>query len=211
MRRVEIVNPGIEDYLTQILPEEGPLLAQMESHAAESDFPIVGPLVGRILYQLVRLVGARRILELGSGFGYSGYWFGRALGQSGEIHLTEFSQENLELARDFFARGGMSCRVHYHQGDGLEILKDLDGQFDIIFNDVDKQRYPEVLTKAGPRVRSGGLLVSDNVLWHGRVAESHPDETTQSVLEHNRLIFENPDFFSSIIPIRDGVAVCLKR
>jgi len=208
---MEIVNEGIEDYLTDILPQLDPVLMEMESRAREQEFPIVGPLVGRLFYQLVCLMKAGRILELGSGFGYSGYWFGRALDEFGEIHLTEFSEENLELARNYFAQGGICCQAHFHQGDGVEILEGLEGQFDIIFNDVEKHRYPEVLPKAVARLRHGGLLISDNVLWHGRVVESDPDETTRKVLEYNRLIFEDSDLFSSIIPIRDGVSVSLKR
>ncbi len=208
---MEIVNEGIEDYLSDILPQVDPVLKEMESRAREQEFPIVGPLVGRLLYQLVCLMKAGRILELGSGFGYSGYWFGRALDELGEIHLTEFSEENLELARSFFAQGKIRCEAHFHQGDGVEILESLEGQFDIIFNDVDKHRYPEVLPKAAARLRRGGLLISDNVLWHGRVVESDPDETTRKVLEYNRLIFEDSNFFSSIIPIRDGVSFSLKQ
>ncbi|MDA2938897.1 O-methyltransferase [Acidobacteria bacterium AH-259-A15] len=208
---MEIVTQGIEGYLLEITPLEDPILLEMEAHARRNHFPIVGPLVGRILYQLVKLAKARRVLELGSGFGYSAYWFGRALGESGEITLTEFSKENLGLARNYFAQGRISSQVYFHQGDALEILERLEGQFDIIFNDVDKHQYPEVFRKAGPRVRSGGLLISDNVLWHGRVLEGNPDPSTRGILEYNRLIFEDPEFFSSIIPVRDGISISLKR
>ena len=199
---MEIVTAPIEEYLNHVTPQEDPILAEMEARAGETDFPIVGPLVGRLLYQLVKLSGSQRILELGSGFGYSAYWFGKALEDSGEIILTEFQEENLALAKDWFQRGKIPSRATFHQGDALDILEGLEGEFDIIFNDVDKHRYPEVLPKAAARLRRGGLLISDNVLWHGRVVESDPDETTRKVLEYNRLIFEDSNFFSSIIPIR---------
>ena len=208
---MEIVTAPIEDYLNRITPQEDPILAEMEARAGETDFPIVGPLVGRLFHQLTQLSHSRRILELGSGFGYSAYWFGKALQDSGEIILTEFQEENLALAKDWFQRGEISSRATFHQGDALEILEGLDGEFDIIFNDVSKTHYPEVFKKAGPRLRSGGLLISDNVLWHGQVVESQPDEDTHSILEYNRLIFESPDFFSSIIPIRDGISISLKN
>jgi len=207
---MEIVAAPIEDYLNRISPQEDPILAEMEARAGETDFPIVGPLVGRLLHQLVRMTGSRRILELGSGFGYSAYWFGKALEDSGEILLTEIQEENLSLARDWFQRGKISSRATFHQGDALEILEGLDGEFDIIFNDVSKTHYPEVFKKAGPRLRSGGLLISDNVLWKGQIVEGQPDENTQSILEYNRLIFESPEFFSCIIPIRDGISISLK-
>ena len=211
MLGMEVTNERIENYLTDIFSQEDPVLIEMESRACKLDFPIVGPLVGRLLHQLVLLTRARRILELGSGFGYSGYWLGSALGKPDEIHLTEFSKENLELAKGYFSQGKICCHPYFHQGDGVEILEKLEGQFDIIFNDVDKDKYPEIFPKAMSRLRHGGILVSDNVLWHGRVVDANPDETTLSVLEHNRLIFDNPDFFSSIIPIRDGIAISLKR
>ena len=208
---MEIVTAPIEGYLTRITPQEDPLLAEMEARAGETDFPIVGPLVGRLLHQLVKMTGSRRILELGSGFGYSAYWFAKALEDPGKIILTEFQEENLALAKDWFQRGEISSRATFHQGDALDILEGLDGEFDIIFNDVNKNRYPEVFKKAGPRLRSGGLLISDNVLWHGQVVDAQPDENTEGILEYNQLIFESPEFFSSIIPIRDGISISIKN
>ncbi len=208
---MEIVTAPIEGYLTQITPQEDPILTEMEARAGETDFPIVGPLVGRLLHQLVKMTGSQRILELGSGFGYSAYWFAKALEDSGKIILTEFQEENLALAKDWFQRGEISSRATFHQGDALDILEGLDGEFDIIFNDVDKNGYPEVFKKAAPRLRSGGLLISDNVLWKGQVVEDQPDENTQAILEYNRLIFESPEFFSSIIPIRDGISLSIKN
>jgi predicted O-methyltransferase YrrM len=209
---MEITTPAIETYLMQVTPQEDPILAEMEARAQEKHFPIVGPLVGRLLYQLVRMTGSRKILELGSGFGYSATWFGRALEGFGEMTLTELSPENLALAKDFLQRGGISSQVRFHQGDALEILKDLQGPFDIIFNDVDKHQYPEAFQKASPLLAQGGLFISDNVLWQGQVVDqNNPDENTRGILEHNRLIFESPDFFSSIIPVRDGISLSVKK
>jgi caffeoyl-CoA O-methyltransferase len=209
---MDITTPAIEDYLKQMAPQEDPILGEMEARAQERNFPIIGPLVGRLLYQLVRLTGARKILELGSGFGYSAYWFGRALEGSGEVILTELSPENLGLAKDFLQRGGVSSQLQFHQGDALEILKDIKGPFDIIFNDVDKHQYPEAFKKAGSLLARGGLFISDNVLWQGQVVEqADPDENTRGILEHNRLIFESPDFYSSILPVRDGISLSVKH
>ena len=208
---MELVTAAIEEYLKKISPQENPILGEMEERARREGFPIVGPLVGRILFQLVRVGGARRILELGSGFGYSAYWVALALGESGEITLTEFSKKNVSLAKEYFQRGKIRSRVHFRQGEALEVLETLKGKFDVIFNDVDKHQYPEVFRRAAPFVRPGGLLIADNVLWQGRVLEPDPDPDTQGILEYTRLIFESPDFFSSILPVRDGISISLKR
>jgi len=209
---MNITAPAIEDYLINITPRRDPILAEMEARAKALNFPIVGPLVGRLLHQLVRLTGAQRILELGSGFGYSAYWLGRALEGSGEMILTELSEENLTLAKDFLHRGEVTCQVQYFQGGALEILQKLEGPFDIIFNDVHKDQYPEVFRKAGSLLVQGGLFISDNVLWHGQVVEQEdPDENTRAILEHNRLIFDSPEFDSSIMPVRDGISLSVKK
>lgn len=207
---VEIVNWAIEEYLEKIGAHGDAVLEKMENRAEELTFPIVGPLVGRILFQLARLVSAKRIIELGSGFGYSAYWLARGMTANGEIILTDFKRENLDLARSYFEQGRTDVRSSFLEGDALEVLNSLKGEFDIIFNDVEKDQYPDVFREAGRRLRSGGLLISDNVLWHGHVLEEEPDDDTRGIVEYNRLIFESPQFFSSIIPVRDGLSVSLK-
>ena len=201
----------IDAYLLQACPTRDSILAEMESRAAAESFPIVGPLVGRLLFLLARISGAKRVLELGSGFGYSGYWFGSAVGPGGELTLTDFSSRNLRDAESYFKRGGISCRTRSREGDALRTLEQVSGPFDIIFNDVDKARYPQVFTRASNLLRPGGLLISDNLLIQGRILESGADEKVRGIQEYTRLIFENDEYFSSVIPIRDGVSVSLKR
>jgi predicted O-methyltransferase YrrM len=186
------------------------VLIEMERQAAVRDFPIVGPLVGRTLCLLARSIGARRILELGSGFGYSAYWFARALPEDGELILTEASAKNSAQAREFFQQGGVRCRLRFEVGDALEIIDRLPGEFDIIFNDVDKEQYPAAFYKAIPRVRVGGYFLSDNMLWGGRVVEDTTDATTRGILELTRLLFQAPNLYTVILPIRDGVSLSLK-
>lgn len=208
---MEIVNPAVEDYMLRIAGPAAGVRKEMEELAYKRDFPIVGPLVGRVLQQLAQLKGARRILELGSGFGYSAWWFAQALNRRGEITLTEFSAENLGRARDFLGRSGLKPQIRFLQGDALRLLSEEPGEFDIIFNDVDKHQYPHVVEEAADRLVAGGLLITDNVLWGGRVAEPlRDDPNTAGVLEYNRRIFESPRFLSSILPIRDGLAVSIK-
>jgi len=206
----DIVFPYVEKYLENLETTRDSVLAEMERQAQTGDFPIVGPLVGRMLCLLARSVGAKRIMELGSGFGYSGYWFARALPEDGELILTEGSAKKMAQARESFRQGSVRCRVRFEVGDAFEVLDRLRGEFDIIFNDVDKEQYPTAFHKAVPRVRRGGYFISDNMLWGGRVVNDASHPTTRGVLELTRLLFESPNLYTMILPIRDGVSVSLK-
>src|SRR3990172_8973728 len=165
---VDIVHPKIEEYLLKLTPKRDRVLSEMEALGESRQFPIVGPLVGRFLYALVKTARARRILEMGSGFGYSAYWFAMALGPRGKVILTEESQDNADLARRFLKRGGLLSRARIEVGDALQIIDRLPGTLDLIFIDVEKEMYPRALKKAFSRVKVGGLIVTDNALWSGR-------------------------------------------
>ena len=205
----DIVFPYLEKYLEGLETTRDAVLQDMERRAAEEDFPIVGPLVGRMLCLLATSIGARRILELGSGYGYSAYWFARCLPPDAEIILTEISEVNLRRAEDYFRQGAIHCRTRFEYGDGLQILDRLPGEFDIILNDIHKQHYPAAF-KAVSRVRTGGYFLSDNMLWGGRVARDPSHPTTQGVLELTRLLLQTPDLYTIILPLRDGLSVSLK-
>src|SRR5262249_55674602 len=148
------------------------LLSEMQTDAEARGIPIVGPVVGRLLEQLARMVHARRAVELGSGIGYSGAWLARGLSEDGEIHLTDDTPEFAEAARSYMQRLGYANRATIHGGDALEVFSRLPGDFDIVFSDCEKQDYPRVYQLARPRLRKGGLLISDNVLWGGAVADA---------------------------------------
>ena len=193
----------------------------------QTAFPIVGPLVGRVLHQLVLLTNPTRIFEMGSGFGYSAYWMAKALQKpEASIICTDGSQENADRAASYLACGGIADRIDYRVGNALEIIDETEGEFDIIYNDIDKDGYPEAFHKAIPRLRSGGLFITDNMLWMGRVVTQEPggpseglDEREQwffhaatiGVRELTRLLYSSPDVFTTIIPLRDGVSVAVKR
>jgi caffeoyl-CoA O-methyltransferase len=211
MTLMEIVNARIEAYLQTLTLERDPVLKSMEEAGNKRNFPIIGPLAGRFLYWLVATTGARRILELGSGFGYSAYWMARGMNDSGEIYLTEFAKENLLEAEEFFQKGRVRPRSHFLMGDSLRLMDDLEGEFDIILNDVDKEYYPEVAEAAPRRLRPGGILVSDNVFWHGKVLEPNPDAATLAILDFNQRINEDPNLITTIVPIRDGLSLSTKR
>ncbi len=203
---------AVEDYLYSMLPPRDEVLAEMEALAAERKIPIVGPAVGRILHQLAMMIGAKTVFEMGSAIGYSTIWWARAVADGGRVIYTDGDPKNAEQARRYFDRAGVAGRITIRVGDALELLSEQKQEFDIIFNDVDKHDYPRVLRLAVPKLRKGGLFVTDNVLWSGRIAEKNPTEdTTKAILEFNRLLYNSPDLFTTILPIRDGVAVAVKK
>jgi caffeoyl-CoA O-methyltransferase len=203
---------AVEDYLYSMLPPRDEVLAEIEAEAATRKIPIVGPAVARILYQLALMIKARTVFEMGSAVGYSTIWWARAVGESGRVIYTDGDRKNAEQARKYFERAGVTKQITIKTGDALELLSEEKQEFDIIFNDVDKEDYPRVFKLILPRLRKAGLFVTDNVLWSGKVAENSPTEkSTKAILEFNRLLYNSTDLFTTILPIRDGIAVAIKR
>jgi predicted O-methyltransferase YrrM len=205
-----ITKADVEEYFYGLLPARDPVLAEIEKVAQRRDIPIVGPAVGRVLYQYARLIGAQQIFEMGSAIGYSTIWLARALGPTGKVYYTDGDPKNAEEAQGYFARAGLTNRIEVLVGNSLELINRVPGELDLIFNDVDKHYYPEVFRLAVPRVRRGGLFISDNVLWSGRVAHKARDRDTLGIQEFNQLIYSSPELFATILPLRDGLAVCRK-
>jgi predicted O-methyltransferase YrrM len=154
---------------------------------------------------------AKKIFEMGSAIGYSTVWWARAVGDDGTVIYTDGDPKRAEKARRYFERASVTKRIKVRVGDALEFLSEEKEQYDIIFNDVDKTDYPRVFRLALPRLKSGGLFITDNVLWSGKLRKPNPDASTKAILEFNKLIFGSPDLFTTILPIRDGVAVCVKK
>jgi caffeoyl-CoA O-methyltransferase len=202
----------VDDYLYSILPKRDEVLTEMEDYATEHKIPIVGPAVARVLQQLAMMINAQSVFELGSAIGYSTIWWAQAVGDKGNVIYTDGDSKNAQRARDYFSRAGVSKRITLHTGDALEFLSEQKREFDIIFNDVDKEDYPRVLRLVAPRLRKGGLFVTDNVLWSGRVAEKNPkDASTKAILDFNRKLYDAKEFYTTILPIRDGLAVAVKK
>jgi len=194
-----ITESKVDEYLLSILPPRDSVLQEMEAQAAKRDIPIVGPVVGRVLFQYARLINAKKVFELGSAIGYSTLWFARAVGEGGEVFYTDGDPKNADE------------RIHVGIGDALEQLAQRQREFDIIFNDVDKEYYPRVLDMAPNHLRRGGLFITDNVLWSGRVTEENAeDKDTNAIREFNQRLFAMKDFFTTILPLRDGLAVAVK-
>ena len=203
---------AVEDYLYSLLPPRDEVLAEMEAEAAKNDVPIVGPAVGRILAQYALISGAKRVFEMGSAIGYSTIWWARAVGDGGRVVYTDGDAKNAEKARRYFDRAGVSGRITVRVGDALELLSEEKEPYDIIFNDVDKTDYPRVFRMALPHLKSGGLFITDNVLWSGKVAKPSANEPeTKAIMELNKLMYESKEVFTTILPIRDGVSVCVKK
>ena len=206
-----ITMESVEDYMQSLLPPRDPVVAEMEDFAKKNRVPIVGPMVGRFLHQLARFVDAERVFEMGSAIGYSTIWFARALKPGGKVYYTDGSHENASRARDYIKRAGVSDRIEILVGNALDLIDQVQGDFDVVFNDVDKDDYPAVYRKAANRVRIGGLFVSDNVLWSGQVADSSvKDDRTEGIRSFNKLLYSDDRYYSTVMPIRDGVAVGLR-
>ena len=213
---MDITEPRIDDYILRLVSstsprdEEGEVLRDMERYARENRFPIIRPLAGRFLRQLAIAANAKSVFEMGSGFGYSAMWFAGGLAEGGRIICTDGSHDNKRKALEYLKRAGYESLVEFRVGDARDIIKGFGGPFDIILNDIDKEQYPETVDLAIPRLRKGGLFITDNVLWSGRVLEKNPDEATRGVLEFNHRLFQSQDVLASIIPIRDGLGVAVR-
>jgi len=206
------VDPRIEDYMRVLASRhDEPVLLEMERLAKERSFPIVNRLVGELLEILALSIGARTVFEMGSGFGYSAYWFSRAVGPRGRVICTDGDPVNRAQAEDFLSRVGRWDRIDYRVGWAQEILRATPGPFDIIYCDINKEGYPEAFQLARDRIRPGGLYLCDNVLWSGRVTEAERDAATEAILRHNELVYSDPAFDACIVPTRDGVLVARKR
>ena len=213
----------IDDHLTDLAAAQhhDQVLSEMETRAAELGFPIVGRAAGRFLELQARAISARRVMELGSGYGYSAYWFTRAVGQHGEVVCTDGDPDNARLAESYLRRAGVWDNVDYHVGDALEGFAGIEGDFDVVYCDIDKDGYPAAWAAAAERIRVGGLFLCDNVLWSGRVGGLAPagedarqtqarDRVTPAITQMTRAVAVDPRYVSAIAPIRDGILVALR-
>jgi len=207
-----ILPDDIEGYLANLQRTRDPVLHDMEARAAASTFPIIGPQVGRLCQQVALSIGARDIFEMGSGFGYSTWWFAQAVGSGGRVVHTDGDAKLSSEAKQWLDKAGLGARVHYEVGDALDIIKKYPGPFDIVFIDIDKHAYPDALEVARSRVRVGGYIICDNVLWSGRVTQpaAKQDADTRGVARYNKEAFAAADLLTTIAPLRDGVGLSLK-
>lgn len=210
--RSGFIQEDVENYFYELLPARDKVIAEMEDYAAQHDTPIIGPAVARLLSLLVQTSGARRIFEMGSAIGYSTIWLAQAAGPKAQVFYTDGDPRNAERASEYFRRAGVAKRVRVQVGNALELVAKAPGKFDLIFNDVDKHQYPAALKAALPKLKRGGLFITDNTLWSGRAARpaASGDKHTLGVQEFNRLVYASKDLYTVLLPLRDGVTISRK-
>ena len=210
----ELTYQATQDYLTSLVPPREQELQEMEDHAEKHNFPIIGPACGYYCYQLARMIGAKSIFELGSGYGYSTAWFSKAVQENGGgvVHHTVWDEELSKSAASHLLKLGFADIVQYHIAEAVESLRQESGSFDIIFNDIDKNAYPASLGVVKEKLRSGGLLIIDNMLWSGRIFDDNDiSPATEGVREFTRRITTDKDWIVSLAPMRDGMIIAYKK
>jgi len=211
-RMTPLYSSDLDRYIRDLLPPRDPVVMEMEALAQERNIPIVGPAVATLLSTLAASIAARRVFELGSAIGYSTAFFASAVGPGGKVFYTDGDPQNARAARGYLSRLGLSERVDFGIGEAIGLIQKTAGDFDVVFIDIDKEGYPAALEAAAPRVRPGGYLLADNVLWSGKVVDAGiRDAATEGIREFNRRLFARTDFVSVIVPLRDGVAIARKR
>ncbi len=206
--------PEVQEFLISLVPPRVAEMQTMEKYAASTDFPIIGPAAGYVCYQIARIIGAKSVFELGSGYGYSTAWFAKAVKENGggTVHHVVWDEKLSEMAKGHLSRLGYGDLVQYHVAEAVETLRQMPGPFDLIFNDIDKQGYPDSLPVIKEKLRPGGVLIIDNILYSGRIFDKKDQSaTTAGVREFTRLITADPDWIVTLAPVRDGLIIAYKK
>jgi caffeoyl-CoA O-methyltransferase len=203
-----------QDYLTSLVPPREKEMLEMEAYAEKNNFPIIGVTCGYYIYQLARMINAKAVFELGSGYGYSTAWFAKAVRENGGgvVHHTVWDENLSQMAKQHLVKLGSDDLVKFHMSEAVEALKNTEGLFDIIFNDIDKEQYPASLPVIKSKLRSGGVLIIDNMLWSGRIFDNKDaSPATEGVREFTKQITSDTDWIMSLVPMRDGMIVAYKK
>jgi predicted O-methyltransferase YrrM len=210
----DVLSPDLSRYIDNLVPERPPELRAMEDWARQNDFPIIGPACGHVCYEVARMIGAKRIFELGSGYGYSTAFFARAVKENGGgvVHHVVWDEELSARARRHLTALGLDDVVKYHVGEAVATLREaIEGPFDLIFNDIEKRDYPAALPVIESQLRPGGVLIVDNMIWHSRVLdEKDRSPDTEGVRALTRALTTSPRWITSIVPLRDGLLVAVR-
>jgi caffeoyl-CoA O-methyltransferase len=209
-----LISDQVRDYLDELVPTRSAEMGSMEAYAREKDFPIIGPACGHLCYQIARMTGARRVFELGSGYGYSTAWFAQAVQENGggTVYHVVWDDSLSQMARGHLSRLGYDGLIEFRVGEAVETLRETEGPFDLIFNDINKDGYPDSLPVIAEKLRPGGVLLTDNVLWSGRIFDRGDQTTsTQGIRQFTERIVNDPSWIVSLVPIRDGLLVAYKK
>jgi len=207
---------ALNKYILEHIDEE-PRLLQRLNREAHRDLlwprMLSGHLQGRILYMLCQMIKPQRILELGTFAGYSALCMAEALDDTGELHTIEVNDELEPFAQGFFDQSAHAHKIHLHLGDAMEIIPTLEDDFDLVFIDANKRHYADYYRAVFDRVKVGGYIIADNILWDGKVAEplKSGDKQTQGILEYNQMLKDDNRVELVILPIRDGMSIARKK
>lgn len=210
----EINYDKLQDYLASLVPPREPEMQEMEKYGEKNNFPILGPVSGYYCYQLARVIKATSVFEMGSGYGYSTAWFARAVKENGGgvVHHTVWDEKLSKMAVNHLTKLGFASLIHYHTAEAVETLRQTPGPFDIIFNDIDKEAYPTSLPLIKEKLRPGGLLIIDNMIWHGQILDaSDREKSTEAIRRFTRDVTTDSDWIVSLTPLRDGLIVAYKK
>jgi len=210
----DLIPPHLENYIESFVPARPSEMQKMEAYAKKIGFPIIGPACGHLCYQVARMMNAKKICELGSGYGYSTAWFAKALKKNGggAVHHVVWDKDLSNKAKAHLTALGYDGFVQYYVGEAVALLKKMDGPFDLIFNDIDKHAYPDAFSVINDKLRSGGVLIVDNMLWGGDIFDIRDSSSdTNGIREFTKTITEDPNWVTSLIPIRDGLILAYKK
>lgn len=196
-------------YLEQLTPARDALLARMEEFAAEHGHPIADPEVAQLLRILVRAAKPKHVLEVGTNIGYSVVVMGREL--DGVLETIELDPKILATAKQFTSEAQLQCDVRFHQGAALEVIPRLSGPFDFVFIDCVKTEYEAYLDGLLPKLTPGSMIVCDNLLWKGQVADGVHDGATDALRKFNQRITSDPRLTTVILPLGDGTGISVWR
>ena len=199
------------EYLDQLLPASDPLVAEMEAYAAEHRVPIADREVARFLEITARTTGARKALEIGMAIGYSVVHLARGMGEQGLVVTIEPSDEMIRASSGYLERAGLRDRVQIERGKALDVMPRLQDTFDLLFIDAVKEEYKQYLDLGLQRLRSGGVVIVDNLLWGGKVAGDDAESSTVALREFNHYFVNHPQLRAEVLPVGDGLGYAVKR
>lgn len=212
--QMETTDGILTAYLEKTCDAEPSLLARIhrETYLKEiQPHMLSGHYQGRVLSMLSKLIGPRRILEIGTFTGYATLCLSEGLDPTGEIHTIDINEERLDRVRGYFDASPFAGRIHCHIGDAAEVIGKLPGFFDLVFIDADKKQNLHYFELMMEKTLPGSLILIDNVLWKGRIFEENPDKKTKQILELNEQLSRDPRVEKLILPVRDGLYMLRKK
>jgi predicted O-methyltransferase YrrM len=212
---MEFLDKELDDYVCSYTAEESELLKELnrETHAKVLQPRMLsGHLQGRVLSMLSHMIKPKRILEIGTYTGYSAICLAEGLAEGGKIHTIDINEELQKMIENYVNSAGLSDTIKIHIGNALEIVPELDEDWDLIFIDADKENYINYYKMIAPKLKAGAYVIADNVLWSGKVIDDYDslDEETRALVDYSKMAHQDPEMENVLFPIRDGLMICRK-